>query len=203
MLALDAAVAESVRRRGILRAYHHTPLVSLANVVRREGLWCRRQLTEWGDSFDDETSKWGRREKAAEFAEYVCCSVRPPMGMLKKEKRPILLELLPTVLALPGVAFIGKWSSFGDVAADQALRQTGVTWFDRMFSNSQSDWPTEHPGEFLVPRCVPLEYVRRIVFRLEDDSRDAAVSLGSAGSHEALRKLRFTVDKYPFGRNME
>ena len=153
---LDDQVLASIRRRGIKSVYHFIGLPHLPNLIRRGGLYCARQLRTWGDAFDNDPSKWGSSDKGEAFSGYISCSINPPMGMLTRRRQPVILDLEPTVAALPGVVFIGKWSSFRDVQPEEALNQTGVEWFDRMFLTATKSHAEPHPGEFLVPHHIPL-----------------------------------------------
>ena len=198
----DPSIIQSVLRRRIRTTYHFIPLPYISNVLFREGLWCRRQLSGWGDAFDDDMSKWGRADKARAFQDYVCCSVNPPMGMLKKKKRPVLILLHPYVLALPRVAFVGKWSSWGDVEPKRALGQTGIEWFEKMFLNTTSS-RASHPGEFLVPSCVPLTYIRGFVFYNDNDKDSGIKLLEAVNARGEVHRLRLIVDASLFGTKMQ
>ena len=177
--------------------YHFIGLSYLPNVLHRRGLWCRSQLCQWEDDFDDDPSKWGHAEKAAAFGRYISCSVNPPMGMLTKQKRPVLVKLDPSIVTGPGVVFIGKWSSFADVLPEEALRQSGVEWFDKMFLNDQTNHCSPHPGEFLVPQHIPLDDLLGLVFYSDADQREGLNNL------VLPKKLDISVQPWRFGRKMQ
>jgi hypothetical protein len=200
---LDEKILESLARRGIRTAYHFIGLSYLPNMFRRGGLWCAGCLRAWGNEFDDDPYKWGTYEKGVAFSGFLSCSVNPPMGMMAKSKRPVILELESTVAAMPGVVFIGKWSSFKDVVPDVSLAQTGVEWFDRMFLSSWASRGNPHPGEFLVPRHVPLSSVQRLVFFSDDDLKQARSDLSGLTLPQGTRSIRSSINPSLFGRKMQ
>lgn len=193
----------SVQRRKLYVVYHFIGLPYLRNVFRRGGLWCASQLRDFGDDF--ETGSWGSAEKAEAFCSYVACSINTPMGMLTKEKRPVLLELSSPVVAEEDAAFIGKWSSYGDVIAEEARRQTGIEWFDRMFLTDLDNHARPHPGEFLVPDHIPLGQVRRLIFYTEEDREEARGLVRGVELPEGLSrgKIPSLVAPGRFGNKMQ
>lgn len=205
-LGLDRAVLDSIKRRRTLYVvYHFISLPYLPNFIRRGGLWCAKQLREWDDAFDDDPQKWGTWQKGEAFSPYISCSVNPPMGMMKKHQRPVLLELNAAILAIPGTAFIGKWSSFGDVDPQASLEQTGVDWLDRMFLHETKDRAEPHPGEFLVPEHIPLSHLRNLIFYSNADREEARSAVrGMAWPADVPRvKLSSQVAPWRFGRKMQ
>jgi hypothetical protein len=197
---MSAQILASARRRNIAYVNHFIGIDYLPNVFRREGLWCSRALRDWGDVFHDDPWKWGSPSKAEALSGYVSCSVNPPWGMLKKQDRPVIIRLRVEVLAFPGCLFIGKWSSFGDVQVADALRKTGLESFDAMFLSGTTPQASPHPGEFLVPRHIPLEMLTRVVFHSEEDLQYAREIAGSAAAGQALSAL---VSPSAFGRKFE
>jgi hypothetical protein len=195
-------VTASILRRQLEVVYHFVPLRYLANVIRRNGLWCRHQLLQWEDDFESSPQKWGSVGKAEAFKGYVSCSVNPPMGMLTKKNRPVLLELRASVAADPGVVFIGRLSSYADVKPADAVNQTGVEWFDRMFLN-QFAGRAVHPGEFLVPLHIPLSAVKTFVFYSQHDLDDAKVQVRGVELPPGVQRLAAVVKPASFGRKMQ
>jgi len=199
----ESVVLQSIRRRVIREVYHFIGLPWLPNVIHRGGVWCARQLRQWGDDFDDDPQKWGTCEKGQALSGYISCSVNPPMGMMKKSKRPVLLALDPSVAATDGVVFIGKWSSFGDVLPEQCLTQTGADWFDRMFLHPLASRADPHPGEFLVPSHIPLLELRRIVFFSDEDLEEARASVLGISLPRGMNRIPAAVTPALFGRTMQ
>src|SRR6266508_109138 len=105
-MAPDPRLVISIQRRQLYVVYYFIPVLALPKLIKRDDLRCRRQLREWGDGFNDDPCKWGNVRKGEAFVEYISCSVNPPMGMLHKRDRPVLLELDTSVLLIDGVAFI-------------------------------------------------------------------------------------------------
>ena len=200
---MDQVILSSLRRRNIKAVYHFIGLPYLPNLIVRGGLYCARRLREWGDPFDDDRQKWGSYTKGEAFSPYVSCSVNPPMGMLTRDKQPVILELIPSVAAIDNVAFIGKWSSFNDILAEDAVQQTGVEWFDRMFLNPDTGHANPHPGEFLVPAEIPLASLRRLVFFTEANLQSARESLGPLDLPPGVKPLAAAVEPHLFGRKMQ
>ena len=205
MVALIGAILESVKRRRLYVVYHFIPLQYLPNVFRRGGLWCAQQLREWGDDFDDDRQKWGWIEKGEALSGYVACSVNAPWGMLTPDKRPVLLELNSPILGTPNAVFIGKWSSHRDVDADACLEQTGVTYFDNMFLNKYKSFAEPQPGEFFVPRHIPLSYVRSVVFYRNEDRRDFNTAINKMSWPDGFPRGNITAQVSPskFGNKMQ
>jgi len=203
-LELDQLILQSVKRRGLLVAYHFIGLPYLPNLMKRNGLWCANRLREWRDQFDDDPTRWGTRAKGEAFGGYISCSVNPPMGMMKPNRRPLILELTASVLALPGTAFVGKWSSFRDVGTE-ALNQVGPDWFDRMFQTDKANRAIPHPGEFLVREHVPLSYVRRFIFYSDDDMRETRLLLEKTEvtGRTPQGTIKVAVEPLLFGRAMQ
>jgi hypothetical protein len=204
-MTLDSAIVESIKRRRLYVVFHFIPVQQLPNVFRRGGLWCARQLRHWRDAFDDDPQKWGCVEKGEALSAYISCAVNPPMGMMTKRKRPVLLELNAPILATAGVAFIGKWSSWGDVDAEECLQQTGVQWFDKMFLNEYSNRAEPHPGEFLVPTHIPLNCLRSLIFYKEEDRKEASAALQGISWPPNIPRVTLTSQVAPsrFGRKMQ
>lgn len=204
-MAHDPALALSIQRRRLNVVYHFTPLPKLPNLFRRGGLWCRRQLREWGDDFKDDPRRWGNARKAEAFKEYISCSVNPPMGMLSKREQPVLLALDTSVLLADGVVFIGKWSSYNTVHPVEALNQLGCEWFDRMFLNFVTNRAAsaDHPGEFLVPTYVPLSAVKRFIFYSESDQVEARRLLAGVALPTGIGPPLMVVQPWVFGRKMQ
>jgi len=203
-MEMNQAILDSIKRRALFVVYHFIGLPYLPNLIRRDGLWCANRLREWQDEFDYDPYRWGTPVKGAAFGGYVCCSVNPPMGMMKPNRRPVLLELAASVLALPGAAFIGKWSAFRDVGSE-ALDQTGPEWFHRMFQNDSTNRANPHPGEFLVQEHISLSHVRRLLFYSEDDLREARLLLGKTALLEngPPGSIKVAVQPSLFGRAMQ
>lgn len=114
------------------------------------------------------------------------------------------MQLNASVVALPGTVFIGKWSSYGDVEAEEALQQTGVDWFDKMFLSEWKSRAEPHPGEFLVPEHIPLSYTRRLVFYTEADWHEASSAIKRTPWPEGVPRMKFKAGIEPglFGRKM-
>lgn len=202
-LGLDPDVLASIGRRQLSMIYHFISISYLPNIVVRDGLWCRRRLTEWNDSFDSNPLKWGNPAKAEAFGSYVSCSVNPPMGMLTRRTRPVLLQIDASTAARRGVLFIGRWSSFGGVTADSAVLQTGQVWFDGMFLNRNTSRAEPHPGEMLVPEHIPLKSIVRLVFFTEDDRTEAKSLLAGISLPPGVQGLYGTVNATLFGNKMQ
>lgn len=183
--------------------YHFIGLPHVPNLIRRGGLWCAKQLREWGDLFDDDRSKWGGWQKGEAFSGYISCSINPPMGMLTRRRQPVILDLNPLIAALPGVIFVGKWSSFKDVQPEDAVRQTGIEWFERMFLAATGGHANPHPGEFLVPKHIPLEHLQRIIFFSQEDLDAARRSLRGLELPPGAGALRAAVRPELFGTKMQ
>lgn len=192
-------VAASISRRGIRQVHHFIGLRFLANVIRRNGLWCAEQLREWGDDFDDDRQKWGSWQKGEEFASYISCGVNSPMGMMKRSTRPVILALSPEVAAWEGVIFIGKWSSHGDIRLDACREWTGIEYFDKMFLHDYR-YRAIHPGELLVPEHIPLRFTRKIIFYCGEDLEEARRLARGIDRPDDVEHLHVVVDPVPFGR---
>ena len=203
MAEFDANVLESVQRRRLFTVYHFIGLPYFTNLIKRGGIWCADRLREWGDDFDDDPSKWGTWEKGEASGDYISCSVNPPMGMMKESGRPVLLELNASTAGRLGTVFIGKWPSYGDVGAD-AVNQTGVEWFDRMFLTEANDHAEPHPGEFLVPQHIPLDQIRRVLFYKQQDFDEVREAVRKTSWSEDVPRQRFKgeVEAWRFGRKM-
>jgi len=199
---LDQEILASLANRGIKAGYHFIGLDYLPNVIRRAGLWCAKCLRDWGDAFDDDPCKWGSCDRGLAFSSFLSCSINPPMGMMTRSKRPVILELDASVAALPGVVFIGKWSSFKDVVPEISLAQRGVEWFDKMFLSPMTSFASPHPGEFLVPRHIALRNVHRVVFFSQEDLDETRRSLSDLPRPQGLGPIRVSVNAPLFGRKM-
>lgn len=191
-------VASSIRRRGIKLVHHFTPLRFLPNVIRRNGLWCARQLREWDDDFDDDRQKWGSWEKGDEFASYISCGVNSPMGMMKRSNKPVILALEPEVATWEGDIFIGKWSSHGDIELETCHDWTGVEYFDKMFLHEHR-YRAIHPGEFLVPEHIALRFVQKFIFYCDEDLEEARRLVTGIDRPDDVPRLNVLVDPVPFG----
>lgn len=200
---MDATVAASLQRRGITCVYHFVGLEYLPNVLRRGGLCCASMLRGFGDSFDDDPQKWGSHQKGVDFAGYISLSVNPPMGMMTRNKLPVIIELSSDVAAADGTLFIGKWSSFADVTFAAAVQQIGGEWFDRMFLTATATRANPHPGEFLVPQMVPLSSLRRMVFYTQEDYEAAREMLANVPRPDGITAIRAGIEPYLFGRKMQ
>lgn len=199
----DQEVLRSVVHRGIRVVYHFIGLPWLRGFVERGGLYCAKQLREWGDTFDDDRWKWGSFDKGEAFSGYISCSINPPMGMMTRDKKPVILEIDANVAALTGVAFIGKWSSFKDVLPDEAVNQTGLEWFDNMFLTAAKNHAEPHPGEFLVPTHIPLTHLRRMIFFTQDDLEATRENLRGVAVPRDVGQFKVSVRPQLFGRKMQ
>jgi len=148
-------------------------------------------------------SGWGDEAKAEELKNYICCSIVRPWGMSKEEpEMKALISLSPEVLLRKGVLFCGTWSSFSDVSLQSLLGNCTLEAFDLMFENTTSPFPAPPPGEFLVPKCIPISEFKPHVYLYDEQvKQEAVLSCGSillASGDKVEAAFQFVVDKYCF-----
>jgi len=194
-------IKQSVQRRGISRVWHLSRVSQLRDIFGAGALLSRAEMDRLGIVYG--MSGWGNDAKAEELKDYICCSVVCPWGMSKEEpETKALISLDPKVLLREGLLFCGTWSSFGDVSIDNLRGNCTVEAFDLMFENATSSFPAPPPGEFLVPKCIPVsEFHPRIYFYDEQVKEQAIQSCGnvrfpSGGIVQTV--FQFIIDKYYF-----
>lgn len=193
----SSQIKQRIQRRGISRVWHLSRVTQLVDIFRAGALLSRAEMDRLGIPYG--MSGWGNVAKAEELKDYICCSIVCPWGMSKEEpETKSLISLNPEVLLRDGSIFCGTWSSFGHISIEKLLGNCTVEAFDLMFQNMTSPFPAPPPGEFLVPKCIPVsEFHPWIYFYDEQVKQQAIKSFG--GTIQA--GFQFIVNKYYFRGN--
>lgn len=197
----SSAIQQSITRRRISAVWHLTRLSQLPGIFQAGALLSRAEMDVLGVSYG--MSGWGSDAKARELENFICCSVVCPWGMSKDDPQTkALIQLTPKILLREGVLFCGSWSSFGQISSPSILSNCTADAFDQMFNNMTSPFPAPPPGEFLVPKCIPLsEFKPRLCF-YDDETKMKATQLCGGitipGGKTVADSFSFAVDRYCF-----
>lgn len=147
--------------------YHYAPLSQVPGIVQYGGIHPRAVLREHGIEFNDDPSRWSNDYRKAEaLTDYVAVGVARPWGMMQHDPDCVVFGIHSDVLLRDGTAFIGVWSSRGEIRGLRDVEaHEGSASFDAMFDNATSNWPSDLPGEVLIrgtirPADITHLYVR-------------------------------------------
>jgi hypothetical protein len=105
---------------------------------------------------------WGEKWKPLE--DYVCLCFEPPLGLLRREKRPVAaLVVRPEVIALRETLFSPMNSAKSWIEADEILCRWELESFEDLFRDPRGPALRNRESEVLVRGGVPLSVVRKIV----------------------------------------
>jgi hypothetical protein len=147
-------------------------MAQVPNILQFGGLHPRTVLRERGIPFSDDPDRWSNDAgKAEDLAPYLAAGIARPWGMMKDDPTCVVFGLRRRLLWRPGTAFLGDWSSRGEIKglADVHARRS-VEHFDAMFDNANSNFPAPLPGEVLLEGSVGLEDVLVLYARSEEHS---------------------------------
>lgn len=194
-------IQQSIRRRGISRVWHLSRVTQLKDILSTGALLSRAEMDRLGILYG--MSGWGSDAKAEELKDFICCSIVFPWGMSKEEpETKALVPLDPVVLLREGTLFCGTWSSFNEVSLVDLLGNCTVEAFDLMFESETSSFPAPLPGEFLMPKCIPIsEFDSRIYFYNDEAKQQAIQScnrvfLPSGDTVDSV--FQFVINNYCF-----
>ena len=170
-LSADAdAIRESIRWRRLTEVYHYAPLSQVPGIVQHGGIHPRAVLRERGILFRDAPQRWSNmREKAEALTDYIAIGVRPPWGMMKDDPECVVFGVHPDVLLRDGTAFMGNWSSRGEIRGLRDVEaHEGITSFNAMFDNHTTKWPSPIPGEVLIKGTIRPEDITALYVRSQE-----------------------------------
>jgi len=173
----------ALRRHRIDSLIHYTPAANLPSIFRSGGVFSRKELARRGIVPVAEHG-WG--EKWKPLADYVCLCFEPPLGLLRREKRPVAaLVVRPEVIALRETLFCPMNSAKSWIEADEILCRWELESFENLFRDPRGPLLRNRESEVLVRRRVPLSAISRVV--LSPDVRvDGLGRLKAAASFRRL-----------------
>lgn len=132
--------------------YHYAPLSQVPGIVQHGGIHPRAVLRERRIEFNDDPSRWSNDyAKAEALTDYVAVGVARPWGMMQHDPDCVVFGIRSDVLLRDGTAFMGVWSSSGEIRGlSDVEAHEGTASFNAMFDNATSTWPSELPGEILI-----------------------------------------------------
>lgn len=151
----------ALRRHGIRRLLHYTPIGNLDSILEQGGLLSRReqQLRKLPPGT---AHGWG--EKWRPLEDYVCLSLEPPLGLLRQEKRPMAaLVVRPEAAALRGTLFCPMNSARSWIGEEEIRSRCDLESFEDLFREAHSPVLKNRESEMLIRGSLGLWAVRRIV----------------------------------------
>ncbi|MDE2696865.1 MAG: hypothetical protein OXH97_10190 [Chloroflexota bacterium] len=150
--------------------YHYSPLSQVPGILKHRGIHPREVLRARGIEFRDDPLRWSNRpQKAEALAGYVAIGVIRPWGMMQHDTDCVVFGIKSDILMRDGTAFIGDWSSSGDIRdLTDVDEKTGVASFDAMFDNPTTNWPSPIPGEVLIRGTISDSDVTYLYVRSQD-----------------------------------
>jgi hypothetical protein len=156
--------------------YHYTDIrTSLPSILKAGGLLSRAEMDAREVKYVGHG--WGRPGKELELEDFICCSLVPNWGMLRKETEPqAVLELQTDLIWREGTLFCPGNSAYNAFSLDNLRDKNTVEAFDAMFDNPYSDFPNPYDCEVMVYRSISLDNLRVIHFQTEG-ARDQGVAI--------------------------
>lgn len=159
---------QNTRRRQLHSLYHFTAPANIASIVRRGGLFARRQLAAQG--IQSIQNSWGSIGKETVLgSDHICLSLTNQWAMmrsviLEREELPAVLIIEPRVVWYEGTCFSPHNSARWDIRSAELVRWTTEDHFNILFPDATSSWPCDPQAEILVRDTITSEDIRNIVF---------------------------------------
>lgn len=188
-------LAALVGRHGRRTLFHWTPTEAVPSILEN-GILPRRELDARGIAFDPHG--YGRAGKEIDFAGHVGLTFMPHWGMMRGESGPsAIFEVDASISATIGAFYCPDNTARNEYEFDEVSTWTTAAHVDELFTGP-TDWGlVSYQAEVWVSE-IPVEYIRSVHFRSEDD-RDEVLTRVRAIAPGLPRKLYFAVtpSKFP------
>ena len=150
----------SIERHRVRYLLHYTRPDNLRGILRAGGLLSRRRQTERG-IHATEVHGWGNKGPALD--DYICLSLEPPKGFLKRGGDWMGLLVSPEVLGFEGSCYVPSNTARESVPMDEILSRGDLLSFEDLFRTPHGSRPRSVESEILIPGVIPLQFVPEIV----------------------------------------
>jgi hypothetical protein len=150
----------SVQRHRVLHLLHYTRTGNLGGILQAGGLLSRRRQAERG-IHAAEVHGWGN--KGLDLDDYICLSLDPPKGFLKRGGEWMALLVSTEVLGFEGSCYVPSNTARESVPMDEILSRGDLLSFEDLFRSPHGPRSRSIESEILVPSAIPLRYIRTIL----------------------------------------
>ena len=153
---------ESIERRGVECLFHYTLAENFPSILKSGMLLSRKLMREKGIN-PAIIHGWGSKKNDLE--NYCCLGFIPPLAMLKKEEKSIiLLSINVRVIGYEKTCFSPMNSAKSVIQSKDVMERTHLDAFDGLFKNHNSKYPVSPQSEVLVPNGISLKDIEFIYF---------------------------------------
>jgi hypothetical protein len=191
----------NIRKRSLSRLFHFTPIRNLPGILSAGALLSRKGVKNLGIAAI--RNNWGSYQKEQVLgSNYVCLSITNQWSMLRKlasrmDHWPAILVINPRVIWYEGTCFSPTNSASSTISARTLLKCTKMTHLDDLFSEPDTNWPSDLQAEVLVRDRIALIDVEEIVFYDLDAYEHAKEVCSIRNEDEWGVSVRITSRYYP------
>lgn len=152
--------------------YHWTGLSNIRSILEH-GILCRHRLREKGIAFSEHG--YGRAGKDLQFDHYVCVSLYPQKGMMRRETGPLaLLEVQPALLYVDRAFYCPGNSARNEYDFDELVAKTELVHLEELFEGPGEWRLKDWQAEIWVPEFIAAGDIIRISFATDAIRQRAA-----------------------------
>lgn len=158
-----------LRRREINRLFHVTERKNWKSILKNGGIFSRSGQRKL-DIFPASLNGWGGN--ADIFSDYICLGLKPPYGMIRKMKAPVILIIDPAVIYRQGTVFCPVNSAQKGLNPAVVVSRFTPADFEALFKSDYGDFLINRDSEILVRDRIPLRDITAVVCREKSDYRN-------------------------------
>lgn len=159
-----------LRSRGITKLYHFTSYENLNSIKRTGGLlsWkrCYERRLKYVGGGNSLSRDLDRRQGLEDYVRLSFCADHPMKYRLEQQGHSLfLLQIDLSILSVPGVKFsdMNATDSHATIQGGiNGLKNVKLEATQRSYVRKDDEDFKYHQAEILVPRTVPLEYIKNL-----------------------------------------
>jgi hypothetical protein len=160
------------KAHGTRWVYHYTTTANTCGIFTEGMLYSRAQLIERGIEFSSD-HYFGDAEKEEILSGYVSLANQPPWGMMKDEKKCLVIMRFDLeAAAQDGSCYCPGWSPEGGYAAREIVTWTEPNDVEDLYPGAGS--AMRRGAEIFTPGLIGLQYLDALIY-FDEASRDSSI----------------------------